>query len=65
AGVENLTPASVAAPPASAPPAGSVVSTASGRHDVRVQAPSGVGFSEAPEANPFFAGPDSKTIDVP
>jgi pilus assembly protein CpaB len=65
AGIENLTPAPVAAAAASAPPAGSVASMASGRHDVRVQAPSGVGFSEAPAANSFFAGPNSKTIDVP
>jgi hypothetical protein len=65
AGVENLTPAPGAAPPASAPPAGSVASTASGRHQADVQAPGGAGFSGAAEENPFFAGPNSKTVDVP
>ena len=65
AGVENLTPAPLTAPNASAPPAGSVASTANGRHDAHVQAPSGAGFSGTPEENPFFAGPNSKTVDVP
>jgi len=65
AGVENLTPAPVAVPAASTPPAGRVASEASGRHGAHAQAPSGVGFSGAPENNPFFSGPNSKTIDVP
>jgi len=66
AGVENLTPAPVPAPPkAPTPRAGSVASAGSGRHGVHAQAPSGVGFSGAPENNPFFSGPNSKTIDVP
>ena len=65
AGVENLTPAPVAVPAASTPPAGRVASAASGRHGAHAQASSGVGFSGAPENNPFFSGPNSKTIDVP
>ncbi len=66
AGIENLTPAPVTAPAASAPPAGRVASMATnGGHGVRAEASSGVGFSGAPEANPFFSGPNSKTIDVP
>jgi len=65
AGVENLTPAPVAAPAASAPTAGRVASAASSRHVAHAPAPSGVSFSGAPENNPFFSGPNSKTIDVP
>jgi pilus assembly protein CpaB len=65
AGVENLTPAPVTAPAAAAPTAGRVASAASVRHRAHAQAPSGVGFSGTPEDNPFFSGPNSKTIDVP
>ncbi|HVB82742.1 MAG TPA: Flp pilus assembly protein CpaB [Candidatus Binataceae bacterium] len=66
AAVENPTPAPVAAPAASAPPAtGRMASAASSRHGAHAPVPSGVGFTGAPTDNPLFAGPNSKTIDVP
>jgi len=64
AGIENLTPAPVAASVATAPPAGRVAPAATVRHAAHAPAPSAVGFAGAPEDNPFF-GPNSKTIDVP
>jgi len=65
AGVENLTPAPVAVPPAAPTPrVGRVASVASGRDGVHAPGSSGVGFSGVPENNPFFSGPNSKTIDV-
>ncbi len=66
AGIENLTPAPVAASVASGPPAGRAAPAAAGvRHATHALAPSVVGFAGAPEDNPFLAGPNSKTIDVP
>jgi hypothetical protein len=66
AGVENLAPAPAAvAPAAPTPRVGRVAAAASGRDGVHAPASSGVGFSGAPESNPFFSGPNSKTIDVP
>jgi pilus assembly protein CpaB len=69
AGVENLTPAPVVAAPsapavaaASAARPARVASAASRRHE---PAPSAAGFSGAPEDNPFFSGPNSKTIEIP
>lgn len=64
-GPESLTPTPVAAPVASAPPAGSVASTSSSRHTAHDEAPSAMSFSRAPEESPVFAGPNSKTVDVP
>jgi hypothetical protein len=66
AGVDNLTPAPVTAPPAvSTVRVGRVASAGRVRDEAHPQAPSGVGFAGAPESNPFFSGPNSKTIDVP
>jgi pilus assembly protein CpaB len=65
AGIEKLPPAPKAVAAASMPPARRVASAARGGHAAHAQAPSGVGFSGAPENNPFFGGPNSKTIDVP
>jgi pilus assembly protein CpaB len=66
AGVENLAPAPAAvAPAAPTSRVGRVAAAASGRDGVHAPASSGVGFSGAPESNPFFSGPNSKTIDVP
>ena len=66
-GVENLTPAPAAVPDAPAAPTARDALAANGRRITRphAQAPSGVGFAGAPENNPFFSGPNSKTIDVP
>jgi len=64
-GPESLTPDPIAMRAASGPPAGSVASTTSGRHLGRVEAPSAMSFSRAPGGNPLFAGPSSKTVDVP
>jgi hypothetical protein len=64
-GPESLSAVPTAAPVASAPPAGSIASTASGRNTARVEAPSTMSFSRAPEESPFFAGPNSKTVNVP
>jgi pilus assembly protein CpaB len=64
AGIENLTPAPAAAP-ADPPVAAHVAAAVKHDHAVHTNAPSEVGFSGAPESNPFFAGPHSKTIDVP
>ena len=65
AGVENLTPAAVAPPAASTPPAGSTAAAARGPHASHPPSPSALSFSAAPAENPSFAGPNSKTIDVP
>lgn len=65
AGIENLTPAPVAAPagpPALAARVAAAVNEGRAAHE---KTPSEVGFSRAPESNPFFSGPHSKTIDVP
>lgn len=69
AGIENLTPASAAplaiAEAPAAPLARTTASARRNRHAAHAQSPSGEGFSGAPADNPFFAGPNSKTIDVP
>lgn len=68
AGIESLTPAPaapLAIAEAPAAPTARTVSAASKHHAAHSESPSEVGFSGAPENNPFFAGPNSKTIDVP
>jgi pilus assembly protein CpaB len=65
AGSEKLTPAAEAVAAVSLPPARRAASAVRGGHAAHAQAPSGVGFSVAAEKNPFFGGPNSKTIDVP
>jgi pilus assembly protein CpaB len=65
AGVENLEPSPAPAQVASGPPPGRLAVAAESRHAARAQMPRGVGFSGAPEDNPLFSGPNSKTIDVP
>jgi hypothetical protein len=65
AGVENLEPSPAPAQVASGPPPGRLAVAAKSRNAARAQMPSGVGFSGAPEDNPLFSGPNSKTIDVP
>jgi pilus assembly protein CpaB len=62
--------AGLGSPAGMAPPAGRVASTTDSRrlthaHGARTQAPSAVGFAGTPEDNPFFSGPNSKTIEVP
>lgn len=67
AGVENLT-AAPEAPPAAAPALASAANAASARGSRasrRLLPHDEVGFAGAPEANPFAAGPNSKTIEVP
>lgn len=65
AAIENLTAGPVAAPVAAARLAERVAPAISARHAAHAAMPSAVGFAGAPEENPFFAGPNSKTIDVP
>jgi pilus assembly protein CpaB len=66
AAIENLTPAPVALSTASAPPVRrAALASRSAAHAAHASAPNAVGFAAAPEDNPFFAAPNSKTIDVP
>ncbi len=65
AGIENLTPASASAAASPAAPSAAAAPASGHRRAARASAPVATGFSAPPADAAPFAGPDSKTIDVP